>query len=290
MTMKRVPADAVFSGSGTLLDAIAGAGACLETRYDFKRLAGTSGGSAVACARAHGMAWEAIKDLGKEILSGNLLDLSTRPWDRWGLVKGNVIYNALLRHFPGYMGDAELPWCCYATDLWGRRVVQFSSWGTPHIKSADAVRASIAIPVFFKGVYLQADLKRPPRFFVDGGVGANFAMDAFDDVPERPTIGVRFRPQHAGKVQPPVKLTGADLLWPPKAAQKAALYAGAILDTLLESGVRAHMSKKNWASEVRIDAKEENGMDFWLSGADVDKRWDLGYASAEEFLRNRGAL
>jgi predicted acylesterase/phospholipase RssA len=276
--------DGVLSGSGTLLDSLCGALQAIEEvgEYVPARLAGTSGGSVAACARAHGMSYDDMKRLAKETLaSGSLVDISLAPWDRWGFVSGDKIHKLLKATFPGKMSDAELPWCCYAHDLWAQKTVRFSSWETPDMSSADVVRASIAIPIFFKGVYLPVDGNE--RFLVDGGVSANFAMDAFDDEPDRPTIGVRFRPQ-GGLKQRTIKLTSADMLWPPRAAKKTVAYLSALSAMLIENNVQAHMSEKNYAREIRIDSEKESGMDFFLSGTDVEERWQMGYIAAQQFF------
>jgi NTE family protein len=280
---KRKQADVVFSGSGTLLDALCGAGSCLEDdlAITIRRVCGISGGSMNACARAYGWSWEETKKLGAEALtSGKLLDLSFTPWDRWGFFKGDYIYDLLKHNFPKTMGESEIPWCCYAVDLWSGETVEFSSVTTPDVPASLAVRASMAIPVFFKGVNWR------DRFLVDGGMAVNFAMDAFDDDDSVPTIGVRFRALgRKGKTRVDVK--ELDLLWPPRLIRKASQYAEHLLEVFIENGNKAHLSAKNWQREIRIDAGDESGMDFFQNRADVDKRWQLGYKT---IIENRRAL
>ena len=280
--MTRIEADAVFSGSGTLLDALAGAGEALEARYRFVRWAGTSGGSLVAAGRAFGYSWIELQYLRVRPLN-NMLDPSLRPWERWGFVAGDKIHNVLRSIFRNQrMGAARDPWCCYATDPWSGDVVQLSSWGTPDVLAADAVRASIAIPFFFKGVYLKLPGESTPRFLVDGGIGANLAMDAFDDKPARPTIGIALAT--GTKARKPVEVAALDLLRPRIVVDKSLRYVAAILDVMMDSGVKAHESSKHTAQTVLIDAHDESGMDFWLSSTDVEKRWAMGAASAGRFL------
>jgi NTE family protein len=64
---------------------------------------------------------------------------------------------------------------------------------------ADAVRASISIPLFFKPVTLRDGETGEERTLVDGGVLSNFPIEIFDRtdaaVPRWPTLGVKVIPE-----------------------------------------------------------------------------------------------
>ena len=63
---------------------------------------------------------------------------------------------------------------------------------------ADAVRASMSIPFFFRPVILDVP-KSGPSVLVDGGMLSNFPVDTFDRTdgkpPRWPTIGIKLSAQ-----------------------------------------------------------------------------------------------
>lgn len=70
----------------------------------------------------------------------------------------------------------------YATDLNIRNVKEFSHQQTPDVVVAEAVCASMSIPLFFKAFKIESLRGKPDEdhFFVDGGVVADYPIWAFD--------------------------------------------------------------------------------------------------------------
>ena len=80
----------------------------------------------------------------------------------------------------------------YATDMYTQSLQEFSAKKTPDTILAEAVRASMSIPLFFKA--WQFSNKKPnDHLFVDGGVLLNFPINAFDknDMGSEKTLGLR---------------------------------------------------------------------------------------------------
>ena len=80
----------------------------------------------------------------------------------------------------------------YATDLYTKSLQEFSFEKTPDAIVAEAIRASMSIPLFFKA--WKFSNKRPnDHLYVDGGVLLNFPINAFDKntAENNRTIGLR---------------------------------------------------------------------------------------------------
>lgn len=74
----------------------------------------------------------------------------------------------------------------YATNLNTRQVFEFSLAKTPDVPIAKAVRASMAIPLFFTAVDINGQI------FVDGGTVFNYPMVGFDKDELGKTLGLAF--------------------------------------------------------------------------------------------------
>lgn len=189
----------IFSGSGTGIPAQCGAyQALLEGGYvdDVTAIGGTSGGGLLAMAIAARMSPATIRDdLCRFLTRKDLLDFSLRPWDRFGIFKGDRIHG-FLREF---YGDLELRQLRIRTrvtacDLSGGTLTYFDS-AKDDVYVHDVARATMAIPLFFKAHYLRTTrTKRLLGPYVDGGTTANFAIGMFDDLEPTRVVGIRFRP------------------------------------------------------------------------------------------------
>ena len=78
----------------------------------------------------------------------------------------------------------------YATDLFTRNIQHFSVETTPDVVVAEAVRASMSIPVFFNAWKFSNNIP-DDHLYVDGGVLLNFPLYTFDDLNQPPesTLG-----------------------------------------------------------------------------------------------------
>lgn len=68
----------------------------------------------------------------------------------------------------------------FASDLNSFSVTEFSADKTPGVKVAEAVRASMSIPIFFKA-WKFSDGQPTDHIYVDGGVIFNYPLTFFDD-------------------------------------------------------------------------------------------------------------
>lgn len=80
----------------------------------------------------------------------------------------------------------------YATDLYIQDIQEFSYANTPNVIVAEAVRASMAIPLFFKAWKFSNSIPND-HIYVDGGVLLNYPIYAFDknDTPNNQTLGIQ---------------------------------------------------------------------------------------------------
>lgn len=266
--------DLVFSGSGTLLVCHLGAYATiLKHGKRPRRVAGTSGGACVAAAIAHGMPTARALELVDKVLNQDVLDQQATWWKPWGFLngygihKGDKIHKALKEVFPGRMNEAGLTWGVFVVDVETKLPLWINSRSHGHLFTADVVMASMSIPLFFRA----REIKNLKGMFVDGGASINFGMEVWDDVPDRRTIGVRFR---AGK--------------PKRSKVKNFVeYIGALVSLLIDNANRGHVSRKRWASVVDI-VSTGDGMNFDLDSDAKTKLFLEGAKSAEAFFLDGG--
>jgi NTE family protein len=262
--------DLVFSGSGTLFPCHLGALASLQRDgKKVRRVAGTSGGALVAAAVAHGMSVARAMELVEGLLKKEILDSQMVWWNPlgflngYGIHKGDKIHAALRKVFPGRMNEADLTWGCFVVDIGTKLPVWINSRAHGHLHTADVVMASMSIPLFFR----MRTIRNMPGEYVDGGASINFGMSVWDDVPERRTIGVRFK---AGK---PKRKKIANFVG----------YIGALVALLVDNANRGHVSRKRWASVINIESAGD-GMNFDLDKGDIEKLFLEGSNSAGKFL------
>lgn len=257
--------DLVLSGSGTLLPCHIGAVHRLSAVYRVRRVAGTSGGAIVAAALAHGMDTDEMLLLCRELFAEGILD--RRPFgllrDGWGLHAFDRVHAFAQRHLPGSMSKAELTWGAFVVDVETRKPVWLNSRRHGNLSTADVVTASASIPFFARARPIQG----LPGLFIDGGVSANFALGVWDDLPDRPTIGVRFRGGGARRT-----------------VDSLPAFVRSVVGTLIDNANRTHISKKRYADVIEIDS-DGDGMDFGLSPADIERRYEEGRAAADAWLR-----
>ncbi len=261
-------ADLVLGGGGSLMPAIAAAAYEVQKRRRVKRVCGTSAGSIAAAAIATGMPAEKTLALCTEMLADDkLLDASFWPFDRWGVFSGDTLFRALQRAFPGTLAETAIPLHVVVCDLWTRRPMIVSSESHPNLPIAAALRASSGIPGFFKAFALSSVLFGN-RLFVDGGCAINFAMNEFDDVPDRQTVGVRVRAKDQNDPRPVRDLKG---------------FAVALADIFMWSSDNAHISNKHYATTIDI-VTDYDSLNFALPPEEVSQRWTAGGGAAVDAL------
>ncbi|MGY4708158.1 patatin-like phospholipase family protein [Mycolicibacterium sp. CBM1] len=147
---------------------------------------------------------------------------------------------------------------------------------------ADAVRASMSIPFFFRPVTLTSAAGRTSTL-VDGGLLSNYPIDSLDRTdgrrPRWVTFGVTLLPdlpENNDKVIPalaPLRLFGGPSLLED------------VITTILVGRDQAYLNEP-WvnARTIRVDATEAGVLDFDVSQRQIDALYAAGHAAAGAFL------
>jgi len=147
---------------------------------------------------------------------------------------------------------------------------------------ADAVRASMSIPFFFRPVTLTSSAGLTSTL-VDGGILSNFPIDSLDRTDRRrprwPSFGVTVLPnlpEGNDKVIP--ALAPIRLLGPPHLLES-------VVTTVLVGRDQAYLSQP-WVSArtIRVDSTDAGFLDFDISDNEIEALYAKGYAAAEKFL------
>jgi NTE family protein len=185
----------VFKGGGVLGIAYAGVIEVLEEQKILPQVqcvAGTSAGAIIA-------ALISLKYTTAELLrvvqftdfkafeDGNIpLQIS----NKYGLHKGNVFLSWLKQliidkglaenaTFADFEKAGMLDLHVFAVDLNSKILKEFSVEKTPNVIVAEAIRASISIPLFFEA-WTFSNAVPDDHYYIDGGAISNFPISAFD--------------------------------------------------------------------------------------------------------------
>ena len=314
-------ADLVLSGGGVKGVGLVGAVvALLDAGYAPQRISGTSAGSIVgavvaAAAQTGTMTGAQVKDLALQLDYHEFLDAG--PAERIPLVGPSV---ALLRGTGIYRGDYAHDWVTDRLAELGvhtfgdlaiddpdlppeqryRLVVTVSDLTTGQLirlpwdyrrvygldpdeqSVADAVRASMSIPFFFRPVSLTSASGRTSTL-VDGGLVSNFPIDSLDRTdgkpPRWPTFGITLLPNLPdGNDRLIPALAPLRLLGAPHLLEE-------VITTVLVGRDQAYLNQP-WvdARTIRVDSTKVGFLDFGLSEKDVQALYAMGHAAAERFL------
>lgn len=315
-------ADLVLSGGGVkgvgLVGAVVG---LLDAGYEPQRISGTSAGSIVgavvaAAAQTGGVTGSQVKDLALQLDYRKFLDPG--PVERVPLLGPSL---ALLRGSGIYRGDYAHEWV--RSQLAGLGVTTFADlaidddelppeqryrlvvtvtdvttgqlvrlpWDYRRVYGldpdeqsvADAVRASMSIPFFFRPVSLTSAAGLTSTL-VDGGLLSNFPIDSLDRTdgrkPRWPSFGVTLLPNLPD---------GNDKVIPALAALRllggAPHLLGDVITTTLVGRDQAYLNQP-WvaARAIRVDATDVGFLDFDITGNEVEAQYLKGLAAAERFL------
>jgi NTE family protein len=147
---------------------------------------------------------------------------------------------------------------------------------------ADAVRASMSIPFYFRPVTLTSSTGLTSTL-VDGGILSNFPIDSLDRTDRRPprwpSFGVTVLPnlpEGNDKVIP--ALAPIRLLGPPHLLES-------VITTVLVGRDQAYLSQP-WVSArtIRVDSTDVGFLDFDISDNEIEALYVKGYGAAEKFL------
>jgi NTE family protein len=315
------PADLVLSGGGVKGVGLVGAVvALLDSGYVPQRVSGTSAGSIVGAVvagltQAGQLTGAHVKELALQLNYRKFLDPGV--FERVPVIGPSV---ALARGSGIYKGDYAHEWVRTQLEALGirtfgdlaidddellpeqryRLVVTVSDVTTGQLvrlpwdyrrvygldpdeqSVADAVRASMSIPFFFRPVTLKSAAGLTSTL-MDGGLLSNFPIDSLDRhdgaLPRWPSFGVTVLPnlpQGNDRVIPALdvlRLVGA-----PHALED-------VITTVLVGRDQAYLNQP-WVSArtIRVDSTKVGFLDFDISDADVEALYARGYDAGREFL------
>ena len=312
------PMDLVLSGGGVKFIGLVGAVvALMDAGYSIKRVSGVSAGSVVAAILAAAskggqLTGEEIKELAFSVPLHKWRDSGPVPYlgAAWGLVRETSMYrgdeaydwirselkNLGVTSFGDLVIESDhLPagprykLVVTVADLTAAQLVRLP-WDYQRLYGldpdeqlvADAVRASMAIPFFYRPVKLTG-AGGATSTLVDGGVLSNFPIDTFDrpdgKPPRWPTFGITVLPRPSegiGAVMPALK--------PLRLFEQTALLES-LLTTMLAGHDQTHLSKP-WvaARAILVESANVGVLDFDSPKGRLEELYDNGYAAAELFL------
>src|SRR5215203_1576363 len=178
-----------------------------------EKVAGTSAGSIVAALVALGYTPGEMQSLMldldfKQFEDGSVLGGPERLFRKFGWFKGDYFLEWMQCRVKEQTGNSNATFADLAkdgskfkdlyvlsTDLSRRRTQVFSNGTSPNLPVAQAVRASMSIPLFFEGFYIEdalfGETGQAQDLFVDGGVLDNFPIELFDQNGVNPqTLGL----------------------------------------------------------------------------------------------------
>ena len=317
----RKPADLVLSGGGVKGIGLVGAVvALMDAGYAAQRVSGTSAGSIVgsivaAASLGNQLSAEEVRELALQLDYHKFTDPG--PLERipvlgpsWAILRGNGIYKGdyardwvrdqLKSLGVGTFGDLAIDDDALPPEQRYKLVVTVADVTTGQLvrlpwdyrrvygrdpdeqSVADAVRASMSIPFFFRPATLTSS-KGLTSTLVDGGLLSNFPIDSLDRVdggkPRWPSFGVTVLPnlpEGNDKVIP--ALAPIRLLGPPHLLES-------VITTVLVGRDQAYLSQP-WVSArtIRVDSTDVGFLDFDISDNEIEALYAKGYAAAEKFL------
>lgn len=161
-----------------------------------ERVAGTSVGSLLAGMICAGYSVDQIKDLLKNHFDLKKFKIGWNPlriFKYYGLYSGKYILDFIHSYLVGSpknlppnvtfrqmkeAGCKEL--YIFACDLNLHTIQEFSFFKTPEVVVAEAIRASMSIPMFFRAWKFR-DSNPNDHIFVDGGIAFNYPLGFFDN-------------------------------------------------------------------------------------------------------------
>lgn len=311
-------ADVVLSGGGVKFIGLVGAiAALMDAGYSIKRVSGVSAGSVVAAILAAGskdgqLTTEGLKELAFSVPLGKWRDAGPVPYlgAALGLVRDTSMYRGDFAHdwvrselknlgvttFGDLASDddhllegRQYKLVVTVSDVTTAQLVRLP-WDYRRLYGldpdeqlvADAVRASMAIPFFYRPVKLTG-ASGATSTLVDGGVLSNFPIDTFDrpdgKPPRWPTFGITVLPKATegiGAVMPALK--------PLRLFEQTALLES-LLTTMLVGHDQTHLNQP-WvaARAIAVESTNVGLLDFDISRGRLEELYDNGYAAAQNFL------
>ncbi len=305
--------DLVLEGGGVKGIAHVGAVTALtEAGYTFSRVAGTSAGAIVASLVAANMTPQKMQQELRSIDYTKFRD----PTDlsRWtvvgegasvllekGIYRGDYFHNWInqelasqgvqtfrdlkITNDPGSSLPPEESYrlVVMTADLSRGELVRLP-WDYPKYGLdpdsqlvADAVRASMSIPFFFKPVTVRSVIDKATCWLVDGGALSNFPIDIFDrndgQPPRWPTFGIKLSAlPNANQVAHVITDTSS--------------FVEALLSTMLNAHDQMHLNDPCViARTIFVETFDVQAVNFDIDAQTQQKLYDSGYTKATDFLK-----
>ncbi|MEL6720019.1 MAG: patatin-like phospholipase family protein, partial [Bacteroidota bacterium] len=168
----------------------------------------------------------------------------------------------------------------YATDLFTRSLKEFSPTTTPSVPIAEAVRASMSIPLYFDA-WRFSDNNPDDHFYVDGGVLYNYPIGAFDDLSNgevnTKTLGFQLD-----------NLSGQEV-YTPFEHGNLGKYIKSLVNALMDTqNVALTKSSFDVARTVHIDHLGVGATDFEIDTTTKNKLIQSGWDATLAFLQQQG--
>jgi len=308
--------DLVFEGGGMKGIGLVGALSVLEEHgHSYQRLAGTSAGAIVAALTAAGYS---SAELYETLLSLDFTAFMDEGWeDRLPLIDKPA---SLIMDLGIYEGDALERWigerlAAKGVRTFGDLIVDAETddpryrWKLQVVVSdvsmhrllvlprdarvlgvepddmvvAEAVRASMSIPVFFEPKRVKDEGSLTEHVLVDGGMLSNFPVWLFDAErePRWPTIGLLLvegdTRQRVGPGVEPVGQIGHGPI-------ALVSYVRALVQTLVEAHDRLYIDQADFARTIPIETLGVAATDFALPEEQRRALYESGRRAAEGFL------
>jgi NTE family protein len=307
-------ADLVLEGGGVKGIALAGAISVLEERgYGFPRIAGTSAGAIVGALVAAGATGKRLREVMGDLdyrrfrdppPLGRLgpLGVAAEVVLHRGWCRGNHLRSWLGEQLGEYgvetfaqlqLADAGMDpnlrqtgrgyrFVAIASDVTHGRLVRLP-WDyrerfgrdPDSVPVVEAVRASMAIPYFFRPAQCPDQLDGGTAWLVDGGMLSNFPIDVFDrtdgEEPRWPTFGIKLSARAAATRANDVNgIVGL---------------SKAMLSTMTGFYDRIHIDRPDTlARTIFVDTFDVRATDFDLSAGSAEQLYQSGQAAAAAFL------
>lgn len=282
-----------FKGGGVLGIAYAGALKVLEQQQilpRIERVAGTSAGAITATLVSLKYSADEIKSIVNSTSFKSFEDKKNflRIFTKYGLYAGDTPLNwikGLIQQkglspnatFRDFQAKGMLDLHVFATDLNLMGLREFSFRASPDVVVAEAVRASMSIPLFFKA-WTFTNNNPDNHIYVDGGMIFNFPIDIFDegDQPNPATLG--FYLSNLQKVSKTNNLRMNEVLQ----------YVKIVFETILDAqGVNFKNDPEQVKRTVIIDDLGISATNFNLSTAQEEDLYQSGIRYTEAYLSHR---
>lgn len=262
---------------------------------EIQRCAGTSAGAMLASMLALGFDASEVREL---MLSVDFKKFKTgwnplRIFKQYGLYSGDYILNFIhdylrkSKHkFPKNVTFKEMrdAGCrdlyVFACNVNAQTATEFSPDTTPHARVAEAVRASMSIPFFFKAFRFSNGIP-DKHLYVDGGIVYNYPLSFFDSErfntstdPNPETLGLYL---YAPGVRPHSDLADSRPLY----------FTRQLFESLLDAqDVTVSVDQEIMGRSIRIDDLHYPSTDFDLGKKDIERLIESGKKGAQEYLKN----